>query len=66
MGTRNGDAACVPVPCPVQVGKEYIVLYSGIAQQHLVATDVSRQVYLHFETPDSPNNVIELDALLQP
>jgi len=50
----------------VQVGKEYIVLYSGIAQQHLVATDVSRQVYLHFETPDSPNNVIELDALLQP
>jgi effector-binding domain-containing protein len=39
-------------------------LYQEIGARGLTPTDVSREIYLYWEGPDSPNNVIQLQAEL--
>lgn len=41
-------------------------LYGEIGRRGLQPTDVSREMYLYWEGPDSPNNLIQIQAELMP
>ena len=49
-----------------QIAQAYGKLYGELGRRGLQPTDVSREVYLYWEGPDSVNNVIQVQADLPP
>jgi effector-binding domain-containing protein len=49
-----------------KIGEAYGKLYGEIAKRGLQPTDICREVYLYWEGPDSVNNVVQVQAELQP